>query len=185
MRSEDFKRTVLLNNLKLVSPVFNRYFHLPNKRILHIDPLKVQESLNPYSYINSVVAPIRFETSFYQYTENNPLNFVDPYGLSTIDILRYGPGAAIMAYYYLEMKRMDWKGSDAYYHCLASCKVARIIAPDVNYDLGILWEFLQWKFGMGWDVRDITSNIYGMTCPLKESCEEHCRALAPPGMPIR
>jgi len=54
LASEDFKRTILLKNLKFLftNPVY------------YIDYLRIDKSLNPYNYV-----------------ENNPLNFVDPLGL--------------------------------------------------------------------------------------------------------
>jgi Zn-dependent M16 (insulinase) family peptidase len=89
-----------------------------------------------------------------------------------------------MWYYYDEMRDKNWIGADAYYHCLGSCKAARYAGPDVALVLGFAREATDWLRGNEWSNDDISANLCGIFSSPLQSCEDRCRPLAPPGMPL-
>jgi hypothetical protein len=138
-----------------------------------------------YEYDDSVGKPL-FETNLYLYTANDPVNQVDPLGLFSAEAGRYTVGGGIMVYYWGQMVKKNWKGADPYYHCLASCKAAKTVGPDVSFNLGLFREASDLARGGRWSdsKNDLKSNMQGITCPPKQSCIDRCRPLAPKGMPI-
>ncbi|MBI5806318.1 hypothetical protein HZA73_09755 [candidate division TA06 bacterium] len=131
--------------------------------------------------------------NWYGYTGNNPVNYIDPKGLEGSyggwmliwpPTLRYGIGGGIMYYYYQQMIKMNWKGADAYFHCLGSCEAAKWAGPYTSLYWGVFRELTDEIRGKGWSGEDIKSNIQGINCPLSQTCKEKCKPLVPKGMPL-
>ncbi|WP_304438406.1 RHS repeat-associated core domain-containing protein, partial [Lysobacter sp. Root983] len=78
-------------------------------------------------------------TSTYAYVSSNPMLRIDPYGLEGIGPWTFPPdyheqqkcnqarncAAIAMARAYLEMRWLNWKYSDKYFHCKANCEATR------------------------------------------------------------
>jgi hypothetical protein len=83
----------------------------------------LEGGINLFAYVDSVGKPA-LETNLYTYTGNNPINFVDPFGLWRSPWTIYDEALKDAQ---SKFSRSDlWNGpGDAYRHCLASCMMAR------------------------------------------------------------
>ncbi len=59
----------------------NRYYDPKVGRFLQADPIGYTAGINLYTYCDSVGKPASLSSNLYLYTGNNPVNFVDPWGL--------------------------------------------------------------------------------------------------------
>lgn len=59
-----------------------RYYSPQMQRFVSEDPIGLAGGVNFYSYVDSVGKP---QTNLYAYTDNNPVNFTDPQGLSPVN----------------------------------------------------------------------------------------------------
>ena len=64
-----------------------RYYNPQTGRYITPDPIGLEGGINLFSYVDSVGKP--FETNLYTYTNNNPINFIDPSGLWSVTIEGY------------------------------------------------------------------------------------------------
>jgi RHS repeat-associated protein len=58
-----------------------RYYSPEMQRFISEDPIRLRGGINFFAYVDSVGKPPVPQTNLYQYTHNNPVNYIDPLGL--------------------------------------------------------------------------------------------------------
>ncbi|MFA6498365.1 MAG: RHS repeat-associated core domain-containing protein, partial [Desulfurivibrionaceae bacterium] len=137
--------------------------------------------------------PIGFaggDVNLYRYVQNNPVNWIDPEGLSSSG--GFSGGVDDFLYYYNEMQKRNIAKADNFFHCMANCQTSKRGNAGRNAALLIsggreLTDIPKnrWKKNMPWrkiqeDLgEDMEANKHGRTCPDYQSCYDRCIGLAP------
>ncbi len=138
--------------------------------------------------------------NFYAYVGNNPVNWVDPFGLASLDPDKgqFGPVTnALWDFWknYRNMRDANTIGADKYFHCMAHCQAAK--EGPVGYGLSVIGgegrelldEYINNpRKGMtkNENVKDCNAdrdaNSRGREGDPKKSCSETCAPFRPPGL---
>jgi RHS repeat-associated protein len=159
-----------------------RYYEPLRGRFATEDPLQWQAGYN-----------------FYGFVENNPANFIDPFGLAQVPWAPWGPGPCLGAMWTGKLLLSLGKVvNDKVLHCLAHCYLTKGCGaggPLLSKAGGSGWEWLDEFRGLAgkatclmgscpptlfdpnkfYDLGDMDANARGRSCPANVTCWENCK----------
>lgn len=119
---------------------------------------------------------------------NNPVNAVDPSGLTAVAIGGWWEGGIKGLLNPMGCQFALWKAAillaevsrhkltDKYGHCVAFCEIGRGCGKNLADFLGVNWEKFQELTGIGVaDPEDIEADRYGINAPSGVKCKDHCK----------
>jgi RHS repeat-associated protein len=152
------------------NPVMGRY--------IEKDPIGLRGGMNPYWYV-----------------QNNPVNWIDPFGLqrSNSDKGQFGPVTNAIGDFlnnYQNMRDANTIGADKYFHCMANCQAAKegpvgkSIADIISEGRELFDEYFKGDSRSACDA-DRAANIKGRDSDPNTPCSQSCDSLRPNGLDPR
>ncbi|SFD17843.1 RHS repeat-associated core domain-containing protein [Pragia fontium] len=166
---------------------YNRYRYYDPRmgRYISQDPIGLMGGMHKYNY------PL------------NPIQFIDPMGLvgiisgpykAAIDSYQTGVAFKILSDTESDMKRLNLKSTDNFFHCMGFCRVSKNIDAKNSgaRGLGVMKEtrdYILGRVGLYGDKRkrsheemiqdnisDLAVNEFGLSCPQDIKCSDRCKS---------
>ena len=152
-----------------------RYYDAKVGRFVTKDPIGFAGGINQFVYVG-----------------NNPVNFIDPWGLQSSDPDKgqWGPLTnALWDFWknYSNMRKANTIGADQYFHCMANCQAAKEgpvgkgVAEIISEGRELFDEYIKGDPRSACD-KDRAANRRGREGDLTKPCKQVCAPLRPRGL---
>ena len=171
---------------------FFRYYDPHIGRFTHLDPIGLQGGMNLYQFAKN--------TQVWSDSLGLSPDYVDEFGdyySFSAAVVNRGIALEILSDTLSDMKALNLKGTDQFFHCTAFCRVSKSNVLDKGLTLGYgrIKEWGDWlqnlsgKYGskrlanseMLEDMnKDMEVNEYGFKCPSDQTCAQRCERYLDP-----